>query len=74
MRMASGETSMKKDDLKKFRKGIKDAQRMLGMANKRLNEGRYSAAEEFIRGESAMLQKLADELRDVIEIQQTEKQ
>ncbi|EAA7481395.1 hypothetical protein L0436_000031 [Salmonella enterica] len=64
---------MKKDELKYFRKGIKDVQRMLGVAKVRLNQGRYTAAEEFMRGEAALLLNLANELRDVIEIQQAEK-
>lgn len=58
---------MKKDELKYFRKGIKDVQRMLTVAAKRLNDGRYEAAVEFMMGEAALLQKLATELRSVIE-------
>lgn len=58
---------MKKDELKYFRKGIKDVQRMLTVAAKRLSDGRYEAAVEFMTGEAAMLQKLATELRSVIE-------
>ncbi|ECN0519646.1 hypothetical protein YQ35_06280 [Salmonella enterica subsp. enterica serovar Montevideo] len=67
---------MKAEELKYFRKGIKDVQRMLGVAKVRLNQGRYTAAEEFMRGEAALLLNLANELRDVgdvIEIQQAEK-
>lgn len=58
---------MKKDELKHFRKGIKDVQRVLTVAAKRLNDGRYEAAVEFMMGEAALLQKLATELRSVIE-------
>ncbi|EBR0844246.1 hypothetical protein LDR44_001286 [Salmonella enterica] len=58
---------MKKDELKHFRKGIKDVQRMLTVAAKRLNDGRCEAAAEFMMGEAALLQKLATELRSVIE-------
>ncbi|EJF1946155.1 hypothetical protein M8A54_000364 [Salmonella enterica] len=58
---------MKKDELKHFRKGIKDVQRMLTVAAKRLNDGRYEAAVEFMNGEAMMLQKLSHELRDSVE-------
>lgn len=64
---------MTKDELKNFRKGLKDVKRMLSIVERRLNDGRYEAAEEFMRGEASLLHNLANELRDVIEIQQAEK-
>ncbi|EEG7503678.1 hypothetical protein HAQ40_002971 [Salmonella enterica] len=64
---------MKAEELKHFRKGIKDVKHMLSIVERRLNDGRYEAAEEFMRGEASLLHNLANELRDVIEIQQAEK-
>ncbi|EDV0528772.1 hypothetical protein NY70_004607 [Salmonella enterica subsp. enterica] len=64
---------MKIEEMKHFRKGLKDVKRMLSIVERRLNDGRYEAAEEFMRGEASLLHNLANELRDVIEIQQAEK-
>ncbi|EED1397448.1 hypothetical protein KQL69_004018 [Escherichia coli] len=60
---------MEKEKLKHFRKGLKDSQRVMAIAVKRLNDGRYKSAEELMRGEAAALFKLADELSDVTEQQ-----
>lgn len=43
---------MKAEELKHFRKGLKDVKHMLSIVERRLNDGRYEAAEEFMRGGS----------------------
>ncbi|EAB2297310.1 hypothetical protein MLA66_003799 [Salmonella enterica] len=60
---------MTKDDLKHFRKEIKDVRRSISLAAKRLNEGRYKDAKSILRRESVALIGLADELRDITEQQ-----
>lgn len=42
---------MKNQQIEKVRKGIRASQRMLGITNKRINEGRYELAEANLRGE-----------------------
>lgn len=46
---------MKNQQIEKVRKGIRASQRMLGITNKRINEGRYELAEANLRGEVAIL-------------------
>lgn len=58
---------MKKEEIKRYRKEINHVKRILGIASKRLDEGRYNAAVEFISGEAAMLQKLVSQLNEFIE-------
>lgn len=59
---------MNKDNLRHFISEMNKVNRMLNLAKKRLNEGRYKDAEEYLRGEALMLNKLAGELRDQIEL------
>ncbi|EBV7249307.1 hypothetical protein XR93_000301 [Salmonella enterica subsp. enterica serovar Pomona] len=59
---------MNKDNLRHFISEMNKVNRMLHLAKKRLNEGRYKDAEEHLRGEALMLNKLAGELRDQIEL------
>lgn len=58
---------MKKEEIKRYRKEINHVKRMLGIASKRLDEGRYAAALELISGEAAMLQGLVSQLNEFIE-------
>ncbi|EFE9119460.1 hypothetical protein B4296_003842 [Escherichia coli] len=60
---------MEKEKLKHFRKEIKASQRVMTLAIKRLEEGRYKSAVELMRAEAADIFKLADELSDVTEQQ-----
>ncbi|EBY9283246.1 TPA: hypothetical protein N3G98_000936 [Salmonella enterica subsp. enterica serovar Denver] len=59
---------MNKETLRHFISETNKVKRMLHLAKKRLNEGRYKDAEEHLRGEALMLNKLAAELRDQIEL------
>ncbi|EDS7649370.1 hypothetical protein HNF50_000186 [Salmonella enterica] len=59
---------MKNQQIEKVRKGIRASQRMLGITNKRINEGRYELTEANLRGEVAMLTALSDMIREEIEI------
>lgn len=59
---------MNKDNFRHFTSEINKVNRMLNLAKKRLNEGRYKDAEEYLCGEALMLNKLAGELRDQIEL------
>ncbi|EGF6519736.1 hypothetical protein IC066_000459 [Salmonella enterica] len=64
---------MQKEELKKFRRGINDTKTMLGEAIKRLEDGRYESAVDKVTWAAAELQRLKDELRDIIEIHRYEK-
>lgn len=59
---------MKNQQIEKVKKGIRASQRMLGITNKRINEGRYELTEANLRGEVAILIALADRIREEIEI------
>ncbi|EDV5021653.1 hypothetical protein ID80_002163 [Salmonella enterica subsp. enterica serovar Ball] len=64
---------MTKDELKKLRRGVNDTKAVLGKVIKRLEEGRYESAADEITGAADELQRLKDELRDIIEIHRYEK-
>ncbi|EEP1512069.1 hypothetical protein HAZ28_002512 [Salmonella enterica] len=60
---------MHKDDLKHFRKGIKDAVYSVRVMEAQLNEGSYGKLEEGMRICATKLNTLADELYDIIKPQ-----
>lgn len=62
-----GET-MKKDELKHIRKGIKDAKRTMSTINGCIDSGQYEAATSFMKAQGVVLQELAGELRDNIRV------
>ncbi|EAB9908213.1 hypothetical protein D6J84_14300 [Salmonella enterica subsp. enterica] len=60
---------MHKDDLKHFRKGIKDVVHSVRVMEAQLNEGSYGKLEEGMRICATKLNTLADELYDIIKPQ-----
>ncbi|EDR5178949.1 hypothetical protein CEH78_005014 [Salmonella enterica] len=60
---------MTKDELKHFRKELKEASRGIILAGKQLNEGRLYKMLDTMRELTRNLNKLSDELRNIIEQQ-----
>ncbi|ELD4017816.1 hypothetical protein QI600_003663 [Salmonella enterica] len=60
---------MHKDDLKHFRKGIKDTVHSVRVMGAQLNEGSYRKLESEMRSSAAKLNAMAEELNAIIEQQ-----
>ena len=60
---------MKKDDLKLLRRGLNEAKAGISLAGKQLNEGRLYKMLDTMRTLTGNLNKLTDELDNIIEQQ-----
>ncbi len=60
---------MTKDELKNFRKELKEAGRGIILAGKRLNEGRLHKMQDTVRDVTSIMNKLSGEINDIIEQQ-----
>ncbi|EAA9932902.1 hypothetical protein AC322_18645 [Salmonella enterica subsp. salamae] len=60
---------MTKDELKNFRKELKEAGRGIILADRQLNEGRLYKMQDTVRDVTGVLNKLSGELNDIIEQQ-----
>ncbi|EBN5287161.1 hypothetical protein R5S71_003630 [Salmonella enterica] len=60
---------MHKDDLKQFRKGIREAGRKSNLMGKQLNEGNYEGLKDSMRICATKLNAMIDELNIIIEQQ-----